>query len=63
MDKKMTKTYLMVAGTFLPAFAGIATLQMIRKNQKLDTTAIVVFAGLSVVGGYFTAKMLNKTNA
>jgi hypothetical protein len=59
-QEKLNKAYLMIGGTFLPAFSGIAVLSLIRKDNKVDKTAIVVFAGLSILGGYFTAKIINK---
>ena len=61
MDAKQSKLYLTVAGTFLPAFSGLAVLSIVRKEHKLDKTAILVFGGLAVAGGYLTAKIMNKT--
>ena len=60
MSPQQTKIYLMLGGTFLPAFTGLAVYQLVSKNQKLDLKAIIVFGSLAAVGGYFTAKILNK---
>ena len=60
MNAKQTQAYLMVAGTFLPAFTGIAVLSLVRKNHRVDTQAVVVFAALSVAGAFLTTRMLHK---
>ena len=55
MDKK---TYIMLGGTFLPAFVGTAMNIAIQKRAKLTMTDLLIFASLSAVGGYITAKMI-----
>ena len=52
------ETYLMIGGTLLPAFVGTAIYMAYKKQAKLEMTNLLIFATLSVVGGYFTAKML-----
>ena len=52
------KYYLIIAGTFLPAFIGVTVLSTIRKEQYLDRNSILVFSGLSIVGAYITSKII-----
>jgi hypothetical protein len=58
--EKTKKIYLMSAGTLLPAFVGTAAYMAIKKQAKLNMTNILIFAALSIAGGYFTAKMLKE---
>ena len=60
MNAKTKKNYLLVAGTFLPAFTGIAVLSLIRKHHKVDTGAVVLFGALTVAGAYLTTKMMHQ---
>jgi hypothetical protein len=52
------KTYLMLGGTFLPAFIGIGIKLAINGEPKLTAKDILIFAALSAVGGYITSQML-----
>jgi hypothetical protein len=56
MEQK-AKFYLMTAGTLLPAFVGLNAYTIVTKKE-IDKTAILLFAGLAIVGGYFSAKIL-----
>lgn len=56
---RANKTYLMVGGTLLPAFAFTAAHAMYHKRGgKYKTSDILIFAGGSILGGFLTAKML-----
>jgi hypothetical protein len=57
--EKTKKVYLMSAGTLLPAFVGTAIYMAIKKQANLNMTNLLIFAGLSIIGGYYTAKLLN----
>lgn len=48
----------MIGGTLLPAFVGVSVAVAMRKGVKLTAWDLLLFAGLSVVGGYATAKTL-----
>ena len=56
--KQNKRTYLMIGGTLLPAFVGVSVAVAMRKGATLNTWDLLLFAGLSVVGGYVTAKTL-----
>lgn len=54
------KTYLMLGGTFLPAFGAIAVLSIINK-QPLELKGvknIMVFAIAAAIGGFITSKII-----
>lgn len=53
-----TKMYLMISGTLMPAFAGVILVSSIKREFKIDGLTLLMFAGLSCVGGYVTAKMI-----
>lgn len=57
MNEK-SKIYLMVAGTFLPAFIAFFIYKAYRKEIRAENIDIVIFAAASVLGGFLTAKML-----
>jgi len=59
MDKR---TYLMLGGTFLPAFAGVIVYSIATKEDiKLTSIKILsIFAAMSAVGGYVTAQILKE---
>jgi hypothetical protein len=50
----------MLGGTFLPAFFGTALNIAIQKRAKLTMVDLLIFAGLSAVGGFYTAKILKE---
>lgn len=54
------KTYLMSAGTLAPAFAAVAIRMFIKKKGEFDTGDIILFAGVSLIAGYYTAKLLKN---
>ena len=56
------KTYLMIGGTQLPAFVGVAALALISKESISAKSAkyLLTFAALSVIGGYFSSKMIKR---
>lgn len=58
--EKIKKPYLMIGGTLLPAFVGVCAYVAIKKQAKTDVTAIILFAALAVVGGYYTSKLLKE---
>jgi hypothetical protein len=58
--EKVAKTYLMISGTLMPAMAGITLLNIVRKHNIIDNKTIMIFAGLSILSAYATARMLNK---
>jgi len=51
------KTYLMIAGTFLPAFLAKEAGKALSVNQG---TANLLFIGGLIAGGMLSAKMLEK---
>ena len=56
------KTYLMLGGTFLPAFIGIGVLSLVKK-QSIDlknSQYLLVFILASAIGGYLTSKMIKN---
>ena len=59
MEKK-EKTYLMLGGTFLPAFVGMGLHLAYHKRFGLKISDLLIFAGLSAIGGYMTAKIIQK---
>lgn len=61
MEKK-NKTYLMLGGTFLPAFVGVGIAMAMTKRANVKMTDLLIFAGLSAIGGYVTAQMLKENN-
>jgi hypothetical protein len=58
MDKN--KTYLMLGGTFLPAFVAVSAHLAYHKKLQLGTTDLLIFAGACAIGGYLTAQMLKN---
>jgi hypothetical protein len=54
------KAYLMTSGTLLPAFVGVGIIMAVKGQAKLGVTELLIFAGLSVAGGYITAKLLTE---
>lgn len=54
------RSYLMIGGTLLPAFAGVHIASMITKKpfSTKDSNMLLLFAGLSVLGGYATSRLL-----
>ena len=59
ITESQKKVYLMTGGTFLPAFTGLIILGAIRKSMTFKAIDILAFAGLSLVGGFVTSKMLH----
>jgi len=59
MSEQQKKVYLMLGGTFLPAFVGVIGYASIKKEFKVTGGMILLFAGLSAVGGYLTSKMID----
>ena len=60
--KKTDKTYLMVAGTLLPAFAGVAIVNLFSKDGITAKSAkyLITFGALSIVGGWFSAQVIKR---
>ena len=60
--KRTDKIYLMLAGTFLPAFIGISAYSVLfKKNISMKSAEfLLIFAAMSSIGGYSTAKMIKK---
>jgi len=54
---KNKKTYLMIGGTFLPAFTGYMIAKSLGANEA--TKNLVAIAGL-IAGGMLTSKMLKS---
>jgi len=54
------KTYLMIAGTFLPAFTATALHMAYHKRGNFKASDLLIFALASSVGGYITAQMLKE---
>lgn len=56
------KSYLMIAGTFLPAFLGIGLYSIAtKKNISFKNSEfIILFAAFSSLGGFMSAKMIKK---
>lgn len=57
MNKKI---YLMLGGTFLPAFIVLGLHIAYHKRCAFKMSDLLLFAGASAIGGFVTAKMLNK---
>jgi uncharacterized membrane protein YqaE (UPF0057 family) len=55
-----SKIYLMVAGTFLPAFTVLLIRKYYTKDLTFNSLDIILFAGAAVLGGFITAKMLQQ---
>lgn len=55
-------TYLMIGGTLLPAFAAVYIYSLIAKRDisLKDVEYLSIFAIASIIGGYYTAKILKK---
>lgn len=53
----------MTAGTLLPAFVVVSLNMAIGKKAKLGMTDILLFAGASIIGGYYTAQLIHKQEA
>lgn len=58
MNAKTKKIYLMTAGTLLPAFVAVGLHVAYHKKAQLGMSDILLFAGASMVGGYFTSKLV-----
>lgn len=58
IQEEKKKVYLMLGGTFLPAFTGVILLAAYKKQFKVDGNMLLLFAGLSAIGGALTSKML-----
>ena len=54
------ETYLMLGGTFLPAFIVLGVAMAIKKEAKLDAWDILLFTGATAIGGSITARILKK---
>jgi len=52
------RTYLMISGTLFPAFVITAINMAANKRGKVTMTDLLLFAGASVLGGYYTSKLL-----
>jgi len=65
MLDKIYKPYLMIAGTFVPAYAAITMIKLIkaRNNEPFDAFEkrnMFIFGALTIGGAILTAKLLNK---
>jgi len=58
LTESQKRVYLMLGGTFLPAFIGVITVATIKKDFKVTGGMLLFFAGLSAVGGFATSKMI-----
>jgi len=56
--QKQKDIYLMLGGTFLPAFVGILSVAAYQKQLKFSGFNLLLFAGLSAIGGYYTSQIL-----
>lgn len=58
------KTYLMLGGTFLPAFIAVGAVSVFTKSSVNMKSAkfLLTFAIASAVGGFITAKMIKDIN-
>jgi len=63
MSEKQKRGYIMVGGTLLPAFVGVGIMSMVNKSNISfkDTKTLLLFAGLSVLGGIVTANILKDS--
>ena len=63
MSEKQKRGYIMVGGTLLPAFVGVGIMSMVNKSNISfkDTKTLLLFAGLSVLGGMVTASILKDS--
>ncbi|MBP8992504.1 MAG: hypothetical protein KBG30_01655 [Bacteroidales bacterium] len=59
LTETQKRLYLMLGGTFLPAFIGVITVATIKKDFKITGGMLLFFAGLSALGGYATSKMID----
>lgn len=59
MNKK-EQAYLMIGGTLLPAFIGVGAISLMTKKPitMKNSTYIMAFAGLSIAGGFLSARMI-----
>ena len=60
MEQKLAKGYLLISGTLMPAMAAITILNIVRKHNYIDKNTIMLFAGVTILSGYITARIINK---
>ena len=60
--KPSDKTYLMIGGTFLPAFMAVGAVSLLTKTPISATSGkfILTFAIASALGGFMSAKMIKR---
>lgn len=61
IQEKFKKSYLMVGGTLLPAFIAVLVRASVKNKITFKASDIIIFAGLSVLGGYATSQMLKES--
>ncbi len=65
MLEKIHKPYLMIAGTFIPAFAALAVIKLVKAQQNepfdaFENRNMAIFGALTIGGAILTAKLMNK---
>ena len=60
--KSYEKTYIMIGGTFLPAFIGLGVVSLVTKEAISVKSAkfLITFAVASAIGGWITAQMIKN---
>jgi len=58
MNKKINKPYLMLGGTFAPAFLLVAVNIAIQKRATVKPVDFLIFTGALMFSGFITAQML-----
>ena len=57
-----SKGYLMTSGVLAPALIGVLVHRMYHKSMVFKASDILLFAGISIVGGFLSAKMLENSS-
>lgn len=56
----MKNAYLMTSATLMPAFAAVAIRMAMQKRGKLNMVDLLLFAGISVIAGFYSARLLKE---
>lgn len=65
MLKKIKKPYMMIAGTFIPAFAALTIIKLVKTQRNepfdaFDKTNMIIFGALTIGGAILTAKLCDN---
>lgn len=60
LTENQKRAYLMTGGTLLPAFVGVIAVASKQGQFKINGSTLLLFATLSVLGGFFTSQIIEK---